>query len=707
MTAATISTPIPQFFDTTGAPLTGGRVYFGTVGGNPETAPITVYWDSDLTQPAAQPVQTLGGYPARAGTPAQLYAPSDYSVTVKDKRGRQVLYSRDSAGITFALASTATGKGASLVGMESAGTVQQFASGFTNAAQWTGVDPSGATSSRAGFAAINSYMTTKGGGVVFLSPGTYLLDPTSEAQSLACTVPILWYGTEGVTIKCSYYDLAAISFVGCNGGGCKGINFVFSGTRPGSTAGLTSSHFGFNSTGVDSPSNFSAFISLLGCHNVWIDECTFAGLTTGNIKESAIQMSGGTATGPSLDGGTIMVPGANAVYSAGNKVTNCTFNDVYFGIAGFAQENATVENIYSRRYKNAGFVGAGHVVYMTGSWRYSRIYGITDYGENLDTVTSSACNTAVFRSPVHCVIGGINSARKEGCIGAVNNVQDNVFQDIYWSADRTADEAAMLNTAVYTFGTDANGGTFTRNTFRNVVCVDITNAGLGRSANCPIMSNPTGNTSSSVTDNDFDITLIFAPDASNSRAHFIGNGQRNKYKFTLTNNGTGTAKNLLQLIGSAAGLLDKNEVHFSLKGTVTTYDVSLTNSNGTNDIYVHGTGQINNRAVATGLATGDRLIPDASMYSVRSDLTASIFAKTYIQSLTGNVTVGTPGNPYVGATLDFTFNATGVFTVAWPASFRAAANGAAAANKSASTRFICTDAATPIWVQQGGALTYN
>ena len=70
--------PFPQYFDTDGSPLDGGRLYFGQVNQNPEIAPITVYWDAAGTQPAAQPIETLNGYTYRNGTPAQVYADTDY-----------------------------------------------------------------------------------------------------------------------------------------------------------------------------------------------------------------------------------------------------------------------------------------------------------------------------------------------------------------------------------------------------------------------------------------------------------------------------------------------------------------------------------------------------------------------------------------------------------------------------------------------------
>lgn len=118
--------PFPQYFDTDGTPLDAGQLYFGQVNQNPETAPITVYWDAAGTQPASQPVQTLNGYTYRAGAPAQVYIDVDYSQTVRDRRGRLVLYSPNSAEFSLAtaissirpdLASTADAtKGAGMVG---------------------------------------------------------------------------------------------------------------------------------------------------------------------------------------------------------------------------------------------------------------------------------------------------------------------------------------------------------------------------------------------------------------------------------------------------------------------------------------------------------------------------------------------------------------------------------------------------------------
>ena len=94
-----IAPPYPIFTDKNGDPLDAGYLYFGTANLNPETSPIQVYYDSSLTQPAAQPIRTSNGYPMRNGSPALLYANSQFSVTVRDKNNALVIYSPVGYGI--------------------------------------------------------------------------------------------------------------------------------------------------------------------------------------------------------------------------------------------------------------------------------------------------------------------------------------------------------------------------------------------------------------------------------------------------------------------------------------------------------------------------------------------------------------------------------------------------------------------------------
>jgi hypothetical protein len=104
MTALSIQSPFPIITDIDGQPLEDGYIWIGVANLPPIGNPIAVYWDAALTQPAAQPIRTRGGYPVNSGTPARLYVGSDYSIQVQNKNG-SVLYSApDGASDRFSAA---------------------------------------------------------------------------------------------------------------------------------------------------------------------------------------------------------------------------------------------------------------------------------------------------------------------------------------------------------------------------------------------------------------------------------------------------------------------------------------------------------------------------------------------------------------------------------------------------------------------------
>ena len=100
MTLTQLAPPYPIFTDKSGLPLDNGYLYFGTVNLNPETNPITVYYDTAFTQPAAQPLRTSNGYVMRNGSPAAIYTNGYFSVTVRDKKKAMVIYSPSGYGVT-------------------------------------------------------------------------------------------------------------------------------------------------------------------------------------------------------------------------------------------------------------------------------------------------------------------------------------------------------------------------------------------------------------------------------------------------------------------------------------------------------------------------------------------------------------------------------------------------------------------------------
>lgn len=91
--AQRLDNPFPFFCDETGAPLHNGTVYMGETGKDPEAHPLATFWDKNLTIPAAQPFDVLGGVIVNAGAPAFVYAAGDdYSIRVRDESGGEVMF---------------------------------------------------------------------------------------------------------------------------------------------------------------------------------------------------------------------------------------------------------------------------------------------------------------------------------------------------------------------------------------------------------------------------------------------------------------------------------------------------------------------------------------------------------------------------------------------------------------------------------------
>lgn len=74
----------PIFHDNAGNVLSGGFIYIGEAGQNPETHPVTVYLDRELNTTIDQPIRTVAGRPAQNGRPINVYTRGDYSLTVRD-----------------------------------------------------------------------------------------------------------------------------------------------------------------------------------------------------------------------------------------------------------------------------------------------------------------------------------------------------------------------------------------------------------------------------------------------------------------------------------------------------------------------------------------------------------------------------------------------------------------------------------------------
>ena len=101
MPALLVESPYPLFTDDDGVALDDGYIYIGTANLDLVANPIAVYFNQSLTLLASQPIRTSGGYPVYNGSPARLFANSDYSIRVLDK----------TSSLVFSAATAASGSG--------------------------------------------------------------------------------------------------------------------------------------------------------------------------------------------------------------------------------------------------------------------------------------------------------------------------------------------------------------------------------------------------------------------------------------------------------------------------------------------------------------------------------------------------------------------------------------------------------------------
>jgi hypothetical protein len=203
MALTQLAPPYPIFTDKSGSPLDNGYLYFGEVNKNPETNPIQVYYDPTFTQPAAQPLRTLNGYVMRNGSPALIYANSQFSVTVRDKNNALVIYSP--TGYGFTPGSTATNTDQISYNEGSTGAVTRVLTSRLQdivSVKDFGAVGDGVTNDTDAFAAASAAITAQDGGTLVIPFGTYILGKQTFA------------GATGLNY--SYKSSEMISITGCS-----------------------------------------------------------------------------------------------------------------------------------------------------------------------------------------------------------------------------------------------------------------------------------------------------------------------------------------------------------------------------------------------------------------------------------------------------------------------------------------------------------
>lgn len=156
MTALQVAPPFPIFTDQNGLPLDEGFIYIGTINLNPETSPISVFWDAAMTQPAAQPIRTVNGYPSNGGRPAIVYVNEQHSLTVRNLSGVLITYSP----INFGAALVAANGSATEYNFTGDGTTTAFVLGEAPASEnHTWVFVSGVYQTKANYSVASTVLT--------------------------------------------------------------------------------------------------------------------------------------------------------------------------------------------------------------------------------------------------------------------------------------------------------------------------------------------------------------------------------------------------------------------------------------------------------------------------------------------------------------------------------------------------------------------
>lgn len=192
MSAFAVSAPFPTYPDINGDPLDNGSIYIGVAGLPAALNPINVYFDEALTQLAAQPIATRGGYPVNNGVRSRLFVNSDYSIQVLNSKGTMVYQALQSTDVKSSDQVTFLQAGANAVQR----TVQSKLRDTVSVKDFGAVGD-GVTND---YTAVLNALTAGKGKAVYFPAGTYLLNSSITMDSTFSNTDIYGDGP-GTVIK--------------------------------------------------------------------------------------------------------------------------------------------------------------------------------------------------------------------------------------------------------------------------------------------------------------------------------------------------------------------------------------------------------------------------------------------------------------------------------------------------------------------------
>ncbi len=252
MSVYSVLPPFLVFPDSDGTPLENGQIFIGQPGFEARTTPKASFFDTAQTIPTGTAtgaaIRTMGGFPARNGSPAMFYVDGDFSISVLDRNG-VLLYSALNTTLAINLGAITTGPilapdgNVAAVGLgfineantgwirSSAGTVQYIVQGSVVAQMTaTGVtfnQTVGGTGFSAGVLAIAQPLDANL--TQLATPGAVGTMPISDGTNIACAIPTLTtidyqsFTANGTWTKPSGFSTNSLVVVElCGGGGGGG-----------------------------------------------------------------------------------------------------------------------------------------------------------------------------------------------------------------------------------------------------------------------------------------------------------------------------------------------------------------------------------------------------------------------------------------------------------------------------------------------------
>ena len=268
MSATLTPTPVMQFLDSNGNPLSGGLLYTYAAG---TSTPLATYTDYGGATPNANPVVLNSRGEASIWLSAALY-----KFILRDSTGA-LIWTADNIGGEATLAALAASNGSSLVGYISSGTgavattvqakLRQTFSvfDFLSAAEITAVQTNTYTTVTSVATGFQSALTAAAGNNLFVPAGTYRIGATLSIPSSTVV-----YGTGAGSVLAANQSSA---------------NFI----TTTSSSNVVLRDMKFNSAGT-----YSLVSTFTTCTNVLIQNVIFDGLRAGVQSSTAFRSYGST-----------------------------------------------------------------------------------------------------------------------------------------------------------------------------------------------------------------------------------------------------------------------------------------------------------------------------------------------------------------------------------------------------------------------------